>query len=106
MFAAYLLITVIAKILNLFSATCDFFRSERILVAMRNAGVPESWLTTLGIFTALEAIGLVLGFRYPLPEVQPRLGSCSFHMCGCDSLSREGHFFWARGDIPTPSVRS
>jgi hypothetical protein len=62
-FVACIIFAVITVILNLFSATCDFVRWERILVAMRNAGVPESWLTTLGILKALGAIGLLVEFR-------------------------------------------
>ena len=44
MFIAYLVVTVLAAIANAFSATLDFVRYQKILIAMAKAGVPESWL--------------------------------------------------------------
>ena len=81
MFTAYVLVTVFAVVLNIFSAACDFLRWDRILVAMRKAGVPESWLSTLGIFKAAGAVGLLLGFRYPLLGSAAAIGIMLFFIC-------------------------
>ena len=81
MFTAYVLITVIVVILNLFSAICDFLRWDRIVVAMRKAGVPESWLSTLGAFKTAGAFGLLLGFRYPLLGSVASIGIMLFFIC-------------------------
>jgi hypothetical protein len=65
MFAAYIVVTVLAAIANAFSATLDFARYPKILIAMAKAGVSESWLTTLGILKAAGALGLLVGIVVP-----------------------------------------
>jgi hypothetical protein len=66
MFPAYVAVTVLAAIANAFSAALDFARYEKILIAMAKAGVPESWLTLLGILKAAGALGLLVGIGVPL----------------------------------------
>src|SRR5438874_7301196 len=65
MFVAYLIVTVLAAAANIFSATCDFVRYEKVSIAMARAGVPESWMTTLGILKAAGALGLLAGIALP-----------------------------------------
>jgi hypothetical protein len=65
MFTAYLVVTVLAAVANAFSATLDFVRYPKILIAMAGAGVPESWLTSLGILKAAGALGLLAGIGVP-----------------------------------------
>jgi hypothetical protein len=65
MFAAYAVFTVFTAAANIFSATCDFVRYKQVSVAMAKAGVPESWMTTLGVLKAAGALGLLAGFRVP-----------------------------------------
>lgn len=81
MFVTYVVITLGAVALNVFSATCDFLRWERIVVAMRKAGVPESWLPTLGVLKAAGAVGLLLGFRYPVLGAAAAIGIMMFFVC-------------------------
>jgi DoxX-like protein len=66
MFTAYLIVTALAAGANLFSATCDFVRYKQVSIAMARAGVPDSWMTTLGILKAAGAFGLLVGIRVPL----------------------------------------
>jgi len=66
MFTAYLIVTVLAAAANIFSATCDFVRYTKVSIAMAKAGVPESWMTTLGILKAAGAVGLLVGIGMPL----------------------------------------
>jgi hypothetical protein len=65
MFAAYIVVTLLAAAANIFSATCDFVRYEKVSIAMAKAGVPESWMTTLGILKAAGALGLLVGIGVP-----------------------------------------
>lgn len=65
MFTAYLIVTILAAAANIFSATCDFVRYEKVSIAMTKAGVPESWMTTLGILKAAGALGLLVGIAVP-----------------------------------------
>ncbi len=57
MSAAYLIVTILAAAANIFSATCDFVRYKQVSIAMAKAGVPESWMTMLGILKAAGALG-------------------------------------------------
>ena len=66
MFTTYLIVTVLTAAANIFSATCDFVRYEQVSIAMAKAGVPESWMTTLGILKAAGALGLLVGTGMPL----------------------------------------
>lgn len=81
MLVAYCVVTLGAVALNLFSATCDFLRWERIVVAMRKAGVPVSWLPTLGVLKAAGAMGLLLGLRYPVLGAAAAIGIMLFFIC-------------------------
>ena len=65
MFATYVVVTVLVAAANAFSATLDFVRYKKILIAMAKAGVSESWLTILGILKAAGAIGLLVGIGVP-----------------------------------------
>jgi hypothetical protein len=66
MFTAYLIVTVLAAAANIFSATCDFVRYKKVSMAMAKAGVPESWMTMLGILKGAGALGLLVGIGVPL----------------------------------------
>jgi len=66
MFTAYLIVTVLAAAANIFSATCDFVRYKKVSIAMAKAGVPESWMTMLGILKGAGALGLLVGIGVPL----------------------------------------
>jgi len=62
-FTVYLIVTILAAAANIFSATCDFVRYEKVSIAMAKAGVPQSWMTTLGVVKAVGALGLLVGIR-------------------------------------------
>ena len=55
MFTVYLIVTILTAAANIFSATCDFIRYDKVSIAMAKAGVPESWMTTLGVLKAAGA---------------------------------------------------
>src|SRR5438445_13365325 len=65
MFTAYVVVSVLAAAANIFSATCDFVRYKQVSIAMAKAGVPESWMTMLGILKAAGALGLLAGIGVP-----------------------------------------
>ena len=78
MFTVYLIVTILAAAANIFSATCDFVRYEKVSIAMAKAGVPESWMTTLGILKAVGALGLLVGMRVPVIGIAAALGLILF----------------------------
>jgi NAD/NADP transhydrogenase alpha subunit len=60
-FTAYVVVTLMAIAANTFAATADFMRYKFVLITAARAGVPESWLTTLGTLKAAGALGLLVG---------------------------------------------
>jgi hypothetical protein len=60
-FTAYVVVTVVAVVANGFAATADFLRAGFVLDTSAGVGVPESWLTNLGLLKAAGAAGLLLG---------------------------------------------
>jgi len=78
MFAAYLIVTALTAAANLFSAGCDFVRYKQVSIAMAKAGVPESWMTTLGVLKAGGALGLLAGIGLPLIGAAAAIGLTLF----------------------------
>jgi DoxX-like family len=78
MFAAYMSVTLLTAGANIFSAICDFVRYKQVSVAMARAGVPDSWMTTLGIFKTAGALGLLVGIRVPVIGLAAAIGLVLF----------------------------
>src|SRR5438094_9218473 len=78
MIAAYLILTLLTAAANMFSATCDFVRYKEVSIAMAKAGVPESWMSTLGILKAAGALGLLVGIGVPLIGTAAAVGLILF----------------------------
>ena len=60
-FTAYVAVTLLAIAANTFSGVAALVHWKRILPGMAQAGVPESWLSTLGALKTAGALGLLLG---------------------------------------------
>lgn len=61
MFTAYVVVTLLAIAANGFSGVAALVHWKQILPGMAKAGVPKSWLTTLGALKTSGAVGLLLG---------------------------------------------
>lgn len=61
MFTAHVVVTLLAIAANGFSGVAALVHFKPILPGMARAGVPESWLTTLGALKTAGAVGLLLG---------------------------------------------
>lgn len=64
-YTAYVVVGVLTAIANVFSATIDVVRPQRLLVSMAEVSVPESWLPTLALLKVAGALGLLVGFSVP-----------------------------------------
>ena len=78
MFIAYIVVTVLAAAANAFAATADFTRPRWLLANMTRAGVPQSWLVSLGTLKAAGALGLLVGIGVPLLGVVAASGLVLF----------------------------
>lgn len=61
MFAAYLIITVIAIVANAWATAADLAQPKWLLANMDEVDVPRSWLLPLAILKGAGAAGLLLG---------------------------------------------
>jgi hypothetical protein len=61
MSTTYVLVTVVAIVACGFVAAADLARADFVLANSASVGVPESWLTPLGLVKGAGAAGLLLG---------------------------------------------
>lgn len=80
MFSAYAVVSVLAAAANAGIAALDFVRHEQVLINMAKAGVPESWLTTLGTLKAAGALGLLVGIGAPPIGTAAAVGLTLFYV--------------------------
>jgi hypothetical protein len=80
MYIAYVVITILTIAYNVFGAVCDLIRYKPIVIAMEKAGVPISWLPTLGLLKAAGALGLLVGFAVPLIGTAAAIGIVLFYI--------------------------
>jgi hypothetical protein len=66
----YLVVTLVAIAATAPVAIADLMRAKFVLTNSASVGVPESWLTNLGLLKAAGATGLVLGLL-GIPLVGP-----------------------------------
>ena len=78
MFIACVVVTLLAAAANIFSATLDFIRYKQVLINMAKAGVPESWITMLGVLKAAGALGLLMGIGVSLVGIAAAVGLILF----------------------------
>jgi hypothetical protein len=76
---AYVVVTMLAIVATGSIAAADLARAEFVLTNSDTVGVPESWLTTLGLLKAAGAAGLALGLiGVPLVGTTAALGLTLF----------------------------
>jgi hypothetical protein len=92
MFTAFLIVTALAAAANIFSATCDFVRYKQVSIAMAKAGVPESWMTALGIIKAVGALALLVGIGVPLIGMAAGIGLTLFFVGAIFTHLRVGDY--------------
>ncbi len=78
MFVAYIIVTVLTAAANIYAAAVDFLRLQKVLTSMARLGVPESWLSVLGILKAAGALGLLVGIGVPLIGTAAAVGLTLF----------------------------
>jgi hypothetical protein len=80
MFAAYIIVTILAAAVNIYAASNDFTRPKWLLENMSKLGVPESALPVLGILKAAGALGLLIGIGVPMIGIAAAVGLTLFYI--------------------------
>jgi hypothetical protein len=65
MFVGYVVVTVLAAVMTGFSGAATALRAPFVTEALRQDGVPESWLPWLAAAKLAGAAGLLVGFAVP-----------------------------------------
>jgi hypothetical protein len=83
MFIAYVVITLLAIVANVFSGVAAILHFKPILPGMASAGVPESWLTfPIGTLKTAGAAGLLVGLiGLPVIGTAAAIGLILFFVC-------------------------
>ncbi len=94
MFAAYVVITLLAIAANAFSGVAAIVHFKPILPGMAKACVPESWLTfPIGTLKTAGAVGLLLGLiGVPLIGTAAAIGLILFFVCAIYTHLRAGDY--------------
>jgi hypothetical protein len=92
MSTTYLVVTLIAIAATASVATADLMRAKFVVANSASVGVPESWLTSLGLLKAAGAAGLLLGlFGVPLVGPAAALGLTLFFVGAIITHLRAGN---------------
>jgi DoxX-like family len=94
MFAAYIIVTIVAIAANTFSGVAAILHFKPILPGMARAGVPESWLTfPIGTLKTAGAAGLLLGLiGVPVLGTAAASGLILFFVCAIYTHVRAGDY--------------
>ena len=76
--SAYLIVTILAAVANIYAASNDFRRPDWILTNMSRLGIAERWLAPLGMLKLLGALGLLAGIAIPMIGVAAAVGLVLF----------------------------
>jgi hypothetical protein len=93
-FAAYVIVTIVAVAANAFSGVAAILHFKPILPGMAKAGVPESWLTfPIGTLKTVGAVGLLLGLiGVPVIGTAAAIGLILFFVCAIYTHVRSGDY--------------
>jgi hypothetical protein len=80
--AAYIVVALLTVAANAFSGVAALLRFKPIMPGMAAAGVPESWLPTIGTLKTAGAVGLLLGvLGVPVVGTAAAIGLILFFVC-------------------------
>lgn len=86
----HLTLVAVTAAANLFSATADFLRLQRIRDGMTRTGVPAWTLPWLGVPKAAAAAGLLAGLAIPWLAIAAAAGLTAFFLLAIGAHLRAG----------------
>ena len=91
-FTAYIVVTVLVAAANFFSAGADFVQYPQVAANMDRAGVPRSWMTSLGLLKTAGGLGLLIGIAVPPIGIAAAIGLMLFFV-GAIITHVRAHFY-------------
>jgi hypothetical protein len=99
MFAAYIIVTVLAAGATIYAAMNDFTRPKWLFDNMSKLGVPESSLPILGVLKAAGALGLLIGIVVPAISIAAAVGLTLFFI-GAVITHLRAHYYSLGNGVP------
>lgn len=81
MFATYLVVTLLASVVNGFAAIANLIGHEYPKSQADKLSVPRSWMRPLGTLLAAGALGLLAGFAVPVLGTLAATGLVLYFLC-------------------------
>ena len=95
----FVVLSILLSVMLAGSAAVDFARVKMVAVNMAKVGVPESWMTMLGLLKAAGAVGLLVGFIVPPIGLAAAIGVVLFFV-GAIVVHVRAHAYDASGGFP------
>jgi DoxX-like family len=77
----------------------EFIRFQQVLINMAKVGVPESWITILGILTAAGALGLLVGIFSPVIGIAAAIALILFFVAAIVTHLRSRDFSFGLASV-------
>jgi hypothetical protein len=77
---AYIIVSVVTALINIWAATNDFVRPKWLLTNMTKLSVSESSLNSLGLLKIAGAFGVLVGIGVPIVGVVAAIGLIVFFL--------------------------
>jgi hypothetical protein len=87
---AYLVITILAALVNGYAAALNFAGAESVKVVADRVRVSRGWMVPLGTLLACGAVGLVMGFVVPALGMAAAVGLVLYFISAVTAHVRAG----------------
>ncbi|MHB8531454.1 MAG: DoxX family protein [Solirubrobacteraceae bacterium] len=81
MHVTYVVVTILAALMNAYAAALDFVGAESVKVVADRVQVSRGWMVPLGTLLASGAIGLLAGFVVPVLGTAAASGLVLYFIC-------------------------
>lgn len=88
MHIAYIVITILAALMNGYAASLNFVGAESVKVVADRVQVSQKWMIPFGILLASGALGLLLGFAVPALGTAAGIGLVVYFICAVSAHVR------------------
>lgn len=81
MHVAYIAITILVALANIYAAALNFTGAESVKVVASHVQVSQKWMIPFGILLASGALGLLAGLALPILGVVAAIGLVLYFIC-------------------------
>ena len=90
MYVLYVVVTLVAALVNGYAASLDFVGAESVQLVADRVHVSRRWMVPLGALLASGAAGLLAGFALPALGAAAAIGLIVYFICAVSAHLRVG----------------